>query len=230
MKALLVEDDPDLLDLLTYSLRREGYTVITAMDGQQALKRWEDDRPDIVLLDANIPKIDGFEVCRRIRHDGPTPIIMLTARDDEADILRGFTLGADDYVNKPFSATQLAARIKAVLRRSQADPYRQAVREVKVGDVLLDLQAYSVKSGDRQIQLTPLEFRILYLLGINEGRVIPYSRLVEYAWGYEGGDSSLLKTHICHIRQKLNLSAGKNGGIRAVPGVGYSLALGAAAA
>jgi DNA-binding response OmpR family regulator len=225
MKALLVEDDADLLDLLTYALRREGYTVFTAMDGQQALKRWEDESPDVVLLDANIPKLDGYEVCRRIRHEGTTPIIMLTARDEEEDIIRGFRLGADDYVNKPFSARQLAARMKAVLRRSQSDPYRQPVREVRVGDVLLDLQSYSVKAGDRQIQLTPLEFRILYLLGVNEGRVIPYSRLVEYAWGYEGGDSSLLKTHICHIRQKLSLSAGKNGGIRAVPGVGYSLAI-----
>jgi DNA-binding response OmpR family regulator len=225
MKVLLVEDDADLLDLLTYALGREGYTVLTAMDGQQALKRWEDNTPDIVLLDANIPKIDGYEVCRRIRHEGATPIIMLTARDEEEDVLHGFRAGADDYVNKPFSAKQLAARIKAVLRRAQADPYRQPMREVKVGEVRLDLQAYSVTSGDRQIQLTPLEFRILYLLGVNEGRVIPYSRLVEYAWGYEGGDSSLLKTHICHIRQKLNLSAGKNGGIRAVPGVGYGLAL-----
>ena len=225
MKVLLVEDDADLLDLLTYALGREGYTVLTAMDGQQALKRWEADSPDVILLDANLPKIDGFEVCRRIRHEGATPIIMLTARDEEDDILHGFRVGADDYVNKPFSAKQLAARIKAVLRRAQADPYRQPVREVKVGNVRLDLQSYNVTSGDRQIQLTPLEFRILYLLGVNEGRVIPYSRLVEYAWGYEGGDSSLLKTHICHIRQKLNLSAGKNGGIRAVPGVGYSLAI-----
>lgn len=225
MKVLLVEDDADLLDLLTYALGREGYTVLTAMDGQQALRRWEDDSPDVVLLDANLPKIDGYEVCRRIRHDGATPIIMLTARDEEEDVLHGFRVGADDYVNKPFSAKQLAARIKAVLRRAQADPYRQPVREVKVGNVRLDLQSYNVTSGDRQIQLTPLEFRIMYLLGVNEGRVIPYSRLVEYAWGYEGGDSSLLKTHICHIRQKLNLSAGKNGGIRAVPGVGYSLAL-----
>jgi DNA-binding response OmpR family regulator len=228
MKVLLVEDDADLLDLLTYALGREGYSVLTAMDGQQALKRWEDDSPDVVLLDANIPKIDGYEVCRRIRHEGATPIIMLTARDEEEDVLHGFRVGADDYVNKPFSAKQLAARIKAVLRRAQSDPYRQPVREVKVGDVRLDLQSYSVTSSDRQIQLTPLEFRILYLLGVNEGRVIPYSRLVEYAWGYEGGDSSLLKTHICHIRQKLNLSAGKNGGIRAVPGVGYSLAISSA--
>ncbi len=225
MKVLLVEDDADLLDLLTYALRREGYTVITAMDGQQGLRRWEDDPPDIVVLDANLPKIDGYEVCRRIRHDGNTPIMMLTARDEEDDVLRGFRLGADDYITKPFSAKQLAARMKAVLRRSQADPYRQPVREVRVGDVRLDLQSYTVTAGDRQIQLTPLEFRIMYLLGVNEGRVIPYSRLVEYAWGYEGGDSSLLKTHICHIRQKLSLSAGKNGGIRAVAGVGYSLAL-----
>jgi len=225
MKVLLVEDDADLLDLLSYALGREGYTVLTAMDGQQALRRWEDDSPDVVLLDANLPKIDGYEVCRRIRHEGATPIIMLTARDEEEDVLHGFRVGADDYVNKPFSAKQLSARIKAVLRRAQADPYRQPVREVKVGDVRLDLQSYSVTDGTRQIQLTPLEFRILYLLGVNEGRVIPYSRLVEYAWGYEGGDSSLLKTHICHIRQKLNLSAGKNGGIRAVPGVGYSLAV-----
>ena len=228
MKVLIAEDDADQLDLLTYALRREGYTVMSAMDGQQALKRWQDDTPDIVLLDANLPKVDGFEVCRQIRHGGMTPIIMLTARDDEADILRGFRLGADDYVAKPFSAGQLAARMKAVLRRSQADPYRQPTREVKIGEVVLDLHSYSVKAQDREIQLTPLEFRILYLLGINEGRVIPYSRLVEYAWGYDGGDSSLLKTHICHIRQKLNLSAGKHGGIRAVPGVGYSLAIAAA--
>ncbi len=225
MRALVVEDDSDLLDLLTYALRREGYTVLSAMDGQQALKRWEDEAPDIVLLDANLPKTDGYEVCRRIRHDGKVPVIMLTARDEEEDVLRGFRLGADDYITKPFSARQLIARMTAVLRRSQADPYRQPSREVRIGDVLLDLQSYSVKAQDREIQLTPLEFRILYLLGVNEGRVIPYSRLVEYAWGYEGGDSSLLKTHICHIRQKLNLSAGKNGGIRAVPGVGYSLAM-----
>ena len=225
MKVLLAEDDADLLDLLTYALGREGYTIITAMDGQQAIRRWEEDSPDLILLDANLPKIDGYEVCRRVRHEGATPIIMLTARDEEEDILHGYRVGADDYVNKPFSAKQLTARMKAVLRRSEADPYRQPVREVKVGDVKLDLQSYSVTSGERQIQLTPLEFRILYLLGVNEGRVIPYSRLVEYAWGYEGGDSSLLKTHICHIRQKLSLSAGKNGGIRAVPGVGYSLAI-----
>src|SRR3712207_6124003 len=224
MKVLLVEDDVDLLDLTTYALRREGYTVLAAIDGQQALQRWEAEQPDIVLLDVNMPKLNGFEVCRRIRQESQTPVIMLTAQDEEEDVVRGLTLGADDYVTKPFSAKQLTARMKAVLRRSSTDSYRQAVSELKVGDLHLDLQSHEATKGGKQVQLTPLEFRILYLLGMNEGRVIPYSRLVEYAWGYDGGDSSLLKTHICHIRRKLHLPPNKQGGIRAVPGVGYSLA------
>src|SRR5215216_7596408 len=118
MKVLVVDDDVDLLDLMTYALRREGYNVVAAVDGQQALQRWESENPDIVLLDGNLPKVDGFEVCRRIRHESKTPIILLTARDDEPDIVRGLTLGADDYVTKPFSTTQLLARIRAVLRRT----------------------------------------------------------------------------------------------------------------
>ena len=224
MKVLIVEDDVDLLDLTTYALRREGYSVVSAIDGQQALQRWEAENPDIVLLDGNLPKLNGFEVCRRIRQEAQTPIIMLTARDEEEDVLRGLQLGPADYVTKPFSAKQLSARMKAVLRRCQPDPYKQVVSEVRVGDLALDLQSHEATKGGCPVQLTPLEFRILYMLAMNEGRVIPYSRLVEYAWGYDGGDSSLLKTHICHIRQKLGLEPGKPGSIRAVPGVGYSLA------
>ncbi len=124
MKALIVEDDVDLLDLMTYALRREGYEVVAAVDGKQALARWEAERPDLVLLDASLPGLNGFEVCRRIRQEGQTPIIMLTARNQEEDVVRGFNLGADDYVTKPFSVKQLGVRMKAVLRRSQADPYR----------------------------------------------------------------------------------------------------------
>jgi DNA-binding response OmpR family regulator len=226
LKVLLVDDDADLLDLMTYALRREGFTVTTAIDGQQALQRWETEHPDIILLDGNLPKLDGFEVCRRIRHGAKTPIIMLTARDDEGDVLRGLQMGADDYVTKPFSAKLLTARMKTVLRRCQADPYRQAMSQVQIKDLILDLQSHEVTKGDEPVQLTPLEFRILYLLAMNEGRVIPYSRLVEYAWGYYDEDnSSLLKTHICHIRKKLKLSAVKSsvGAIKAVLGVGYSL-------
>ena len=224
MKVLLVDDDVDLLDLTTYALRREGYAVVAATDGQQALARYEAERPDLVVLDGNLPRLNGFEVCRRIRQAGATPIVMLTARDQEEDIVRGLQLGADDYVTKPFSAKQLVARMKAVLRRSQADPYRQAASVVRAGDLVLDLQSHEATKGGRAVQLTPLEFKILYMLALNEGRVIPYSRLVEYAWGFDGGDANLLKTHISHIRDKLGLDAGQSGAIRAVAGVGYSMA------
>lgn len=222
MKVLLVDDDVDLSDLMTYALRKEGYSVLTAIDGQQALDRWEAENPDIVLLDGNLPRLDGFEVCRRIRHKGKTPVIMLTARDEEKDILYGLQVGADDYVTKPFSAKQLTARMKAVLRRCQTNPYEQPVSEVQVGDMVLDLQSYEVRKHETRVQLTPLEFRILYMLAMNAGRVIPYSRLVEYAWGYyDENHSSLLKTHVCHVRTKLNIPPGM---IKAVLGVGYCLA------
>jgi DNA-binding response OmpR family regulator len=225
VKVLVVDDDADLLDLMTYALRREGYNVLTAIDGQQALQRWEAERPDIILLDGNLPKLDGFEVCRRIRHGAKTPIIMLTARDEEADVLRGLQVGADDYVTKPFSAKLLTARMRTVLRRYQDDAYRQPAAQVQVGDITLDLQSHEVNKGGSPVQLTPLEFRILYLLAMNEGRVVPYSRLVEYAWGYyDEGNSSLLKTHLSHIRKKLGLPATGAGSVKAVLGVGYSLA------
>ena len=223
MKVLLVEDDVDLLDLTSYALRREGYTVLAAIDGQQALARWEAEQPDIVLLDVNMPKLNGFEVCRRIRQEGQTPVIMLTAQDEDEDIVRGLTLGADDYVTKPFSAKQLTSRMKAVLRRSATDSYQRAVAQLKAGDLHLDLQSHEASKGGTPVQLTVLEFKILYLLAMNEGRVIPYSRLVEYAWGYAGGDASLLRTHIFHLRSKLELPSEGPGSIKVVPGVGYSL-------
>jgi DNA-binding response OmpR family regulator len=223
VKVLVVDDDADLLDLTAYALRRDGFTVIQAMDGEQAMLKWEREEPDLVLLDANMPKMNGFEVCRQIRQASTTPVIMLTARDDEADILQGLELGADDYVTKPFSAKQLIARIKAVIRRCQGDPYRQPVSELTAGDLVLDLQSHEARKSGSVVQLTPLEFRLLYMLAMNEGRVIPYDRLVEYAWGYDGGDSSLLKTHMSHIRSKLGLMGNGPGSIRAIPGVGYSL-------
>jgi DNA-binding response OmpR family regulator len=223
VKVLIVDDDADLLDLTAYALRRDGFTVIQATDGEQAMQKWEREEPDLVLLDANMPKMNGFEVCRQIRQASTTPVIMLTARDDEADILQGLELGADDYVTKPFSAKQLIARIKAVIRRCQGDPYRQPVSELTAGDLVLDLQSHEARKSGSMVQLTPLEFRLLYMLAMNEGRVIPYDRLVEYAWGYDGGDSSLLKTHMSHIRSKLGLTGTGPGSIRAIPGVGYSL-------
>jgi len=224
LKVLIADDDADHLDLMAYALRREGYTVLAAINGQQALQRYEAESPDILLLDVTMPKLNGFEVCRRIRREAATPIIMLTARDEEEDVLRGLQLGADDYVVKPFSAKQLIARMKTVLRRCRTNGYHEPVSGLRVGNLVLDLQSYQVTKAGQVVQLTPLEFRILYMLAMNEGRVIPYSRLVEYAWGYDSGDANLLKTHICHIRQKLGMTTEQPGGVRAVAGVGYSLA------
>jgi DNA-binding response OmpR family regulator len=222
MKVLVVEDDVDLLDLLTYALQREGYTVLAAVDGPQALARFEADQPDLVLLDLGLPKLDGLEVCRRIRHAAQTPIVMLTGRAEEDDVVRGLEVGADDYVTKPFSAKQLIARLAAVLRRCPGAPGAEAARELRVGDVVLDLSSHAVTKAGVPVQLTPLEFRILYMLALNAGRVVPYARLVQYAWGYhDEASSSLLKSHVTHLRAKLGLAPQA---LSAVVGVGYRLA------
>jgi DNA-binding response OmpR family regulator len=198
--------------------------VVTATDGQQALDRVRATRPEIVVLELDLPRLDGFEVCRRIRLESELPIIVASARHEEPDVLRALRLGADDYVTKPFSLKQLAARAVTILRRYRATSHTRAARMVRAGDLELKLESYEVSRGDgAPIALTPLEFRILYLLAMNEGQIIPYSRLIDYAWGYEGGDSSLLKTHVCHIRQKLGLPLNGPGAIRSLATVGYGL-------
>jgi DNA-binding response OmpR family regulator len=223
VRVLIVDDDTDLLDVMTYALRREGYDVVGAADGLQALDRMRSDLPDFVILDVRLPRLNGFEVCRRIRHISEVPIIMLSARSEEPEILRGLQLGADDYIIKPFSLKQLAARIETIMRRCRSDHFRRTASEVRAGNLVLRLQSYEALRDGEPVQLTPLEFRILYILAMNEGQIIPYARLVDYAWGYEGGDASLLKTHICHIRQKLRLPSEGEGAIRSLPTVGYSL-------
>ena len=225
MKVLLVDDDSDLLDVTSYALRREGFDVIGATDGLQALRRWTVDQPDVVVLDVGLPKLSGFEVLRRIEQNGSTPVILLTALRSEDDIVKGFRLGADDYVTKPFSPRELTMRIRAVGRRGGGRAVGDVMtRELRVGEMVLDVEGHEVRvGGARVVRLTKLEFRILHLLALNLGRVVSSGRLVEYAWGYDGGEAGLLKTHVCHIRQKLNLPRGRLGDILAVTGVGYRL-------
>ena len=189
---------------MTYALRREGFTVATAMDGQQALQRWEAERPDIILLDGNLPKVDGFEVCRRIRH-ASEDADHHAHRPGRGGGRPARAAGGRGRLRHQALQRQAAHRPDAgVLRRYQDGPTARPGREVEVGDITLDLQSHEVTKGGEPVQLTPLEFRILYLLAMNEGRVVPYSRLVEYAWGYyDEGNSSLLKTHLSHIRKKL---------------------------
>src|SRR3954470_1466434 len=157
MRALIVDGDRDLLDVMAYALRRAGHEIIAAGDGQQALDRLQADRPDIVLLELKLGRLDGFEVCRRIRLESDVPIIVVSSSHEEQDVLRALRLGADDYVTKPFSLKQLAARMETVARRCRRDTADRAVRTVTAGDLELSLQSYEVTRGDETIQLTPLE-------------------------------------------------------------------------
>jgi DNA-binding response OmpR family regulator len=223
VKILLVDDEQDALELVSRTFQRAGYDVLTTPSGEHALKLMASAQPDLVVLDARLPDIDGFEVCRRIRLDSQVPIVMLTARDEEEDVMHGFRLGVDDYVTKPFSARLLAARVAAVLRRTCQSNQRQREDHVQAGELDLDVHSFEVRKDGQQIRLTPLEFRILHILAANKGRVVPYDRLIEYAWGHDGGSPSHLKIRICSIRKKLGLPVNGDAGIRAVVGTGYTL-------
>ncbi|MDQ6674856.1 MAG: response regulator transcription factor [Chloroflexota bacterium] len=226
MNVLLVDADSYDVDLLACVLRRAGHTVRTAPDGDRALRSLEANRPDMVLLDVVLPRGDGFELCRRIRRQALTPVIVLTERAAEADIVRGFESGADDYMIKPVSANQLLARMQAVLRRYHPDSSQFESKELCVGPLVVDTETHRViKAGCPRTPVTRLEFSLLYHLALNAGQVVPYSRLIELAWGYSDENSAtLLKTHISHLRRKLDLPRFGPCSISAVAGSGYRLA------
>jgi DNA-binding response OmpR family regulator len=224
MKLLIVDDDTEFLDTLGYVLRREGYEIVTAADGQQGLRQWEATQPDMVLLDRVLPKVDGFEVCREIRHRAKTPVIMISGRQSEEDRVRGLQLGADDYLSKPFGNRELCARIDAVLRRSNGHGQHTPAGEVRVGDLVLSMHAYKAAKSDLPIHFTRTEFRILSLLALNVGQIVPHNQLIQYAWGYhDEGNSSLLKTHVSHLRKKLRQHWHGSLGIESMVNVGYRL-------
>ena len=226
IKILLADADPAVLDATSQALHREGFSVGTANDGVQALARWQADQPDLLVLEADLPGLSGLEICRRVRESGLTPVILLSTVNTDEQVVRGFRLGADDYVLKPFSPRELALRIRAVWRRV-AELARvgelKPQGDVRVGDLVLDLETRQVRQGEGVIHLTPTEFRLLYLLASNAGRVVTASRLVEFAWGCDGGDLAVLRTHISHLRKKLRLPRGGPVSISVVPGVGYRL-------
>lgn len=224
MKILIVDDDRDLTDILSYALKMKGYSVITATDGTQGIERFRQDQPDLIILDLTLPKMDGFEVCKTVRQESTTPIIMLTVRASEEDTVTGFRMGADDYVAKPFSPRLLIARIEAVLRRA-ALPAETDKNRLIAGSVVLDPQRNEVSRGPEKIKLTPLEFRLLRYLVLKSGEVVQTTELVERVWGYEGGgDNNLVRTHIRHIREKLEEDPSRPRYLKTVPGVGYTFA------
>jgi DNA-binding response OmpR family regulator len=223
MKALIVDDDPVLADLLAFTLRREGFQVLQARDGQAALQRWTEEDPDIILLDVNMPKLDGFAVCRRIRAQADTPIILLTVRGEEDDIVQGLELGADDYIPKPFSPRQLVARMQAVLRRAGMTP-TPGIRQV--GNLTLDpsRREVRVKEGD-PISLAPLESQLLDYLMLNAGHVLTHSNIIDHVWGPEGADRDMLRQLVHRLRNKIEPDPTEPIYIETIPGLGYGLSV-----
>ena len=225
MKVLVVDDDRVLADLLVFTFRREGFEVLQAGDGDTALRLWAEHQPDIVILDVNLPSaasnLDGFGVCKRIRAISDTPVILLTVRSNEEDILNGLKLGADDYVQKPFSPRQLVARVQVVLRRSgkSAQP-----TERRVGGLVLDANRRTVTTdGAEPVLLTPLEYRLLETLMINAGQVLPFDEIIQRVWGAEGGDRDMLRQLVRRLRSKIEPDPSRPKFIETIPALGYGL-------
>jgi two-component system OmpR family response regulator len=223
IRILLVEDDPNMLDLIGYVLRRERFVVVEATDGAQALRRWKADRPDLVVVDLGLPTLDGFEVIRRIREEDDTPVLVVTGRRQAQDVLRSFSLGTDDLLAKPFEFGELVARIRAILRRARSGPLETTEPRLQLEDMSLDPEVNEVTWRGETMRLTPIEFRILYVLAKNAGHVVPASRLYTYVWGSDGGDANALRSHISHLRRKLDIRGETPATISSVPAVGYIL-------
>ncbi|MDA8064359.1 MAG: response regulator transcription factor [Thermaerobacter sp.] len=220
VRILLVDDEPPILELVSYNLRREGYEVRTARDGAGALEAFRRERPDLVILDLMLPGQDGYQVCRALREEGDVPILMLTARKEEEDRIRGLDLGADDYVTKPFSPRELAARVRAILRRSAGKAPEGG--RLRCGDLALDLERRTVEVAGRSVNLTFTEFELLALLARSPGRVYTRELLLEKIWGYDYfGDIRTVDVHIRHLREKIEADPALPTFIETVRGVGY---------
>lgn len=224
-RILLVEDDEALAETLRYNLIREGYSVTWSADGEDALKQASSKNPDLVILDLMLPKLDGFEVCRRIRSERDVPILILSARDDETDKVVGLELGADDYVTKPFGLKELLARVRAMIRRAEmrrSEPDAPDDTNLVAGDLTVDIGSHQVVVGDRQVGLTPKEFDLLVHLMRNRGRVVTRDILLDRIWGYEfDGDTRTIDVHIRWLRSKIEVRPDKPSRIITVRGLGY---------
>ncbi|HOT81062.1 MAG TPA: response regulator transcription factor [Microthrixaceae bacterium] len=223
-RILVVDDDPNVAEVLTRYLQLAGYRVEAVGDGAFALDRAIADPPMLVILDLMLPGMDGLEVCRRLRAAAPTPVIMLTAKGGESDRVIGLELGADDYVAKPFSAKELTARVKAVLRRA-AGPLAGAVPgtpvELSDGDLVVDVPGRQVSRDGASIALTAREFELLVFLMRHPGRAFRREDLLQHVWGYSFGDSSTVTVHVRRLREKIEDDASRPDRITTVWGVGY---------
>ena len=221
-RILLVDDEQAVQTLLTYPLRKEGYEVVGAMDGLEALDRFGEERFDLVVLDIMLPKLDGIEVCRRLRTRSQVPIIMLTAKGDEVDKVAGLEMGADDYITKPFSVTEFRSRVRAALRRGGMAAQAPPSEPIRAGELEIDFERRSVTLAEESVRLTYVEFEILAALAAAPGRVFTREMLLEHIWGDSTyRDPRTVDVHIRHLREKLESDAKQPEYLFTVRGVGY---------
>ncbi len=219
--VLIVEDDPDTVRLVSLYLQRDGHKVISTGDDVEGLRLAREARPDLVILDLMLPRLDGIEVCKAIRKESEVPIVMVTARVEEEDRLAGLDLGADDYVSKPFSPRELAARTRAVLRRAARDASEKGPAEVKYDDLTVDLHGRSVYLDGERVSLTPTEFRLLVMLIKEPKRTFSREQIIDHVFGYDfDGFDRTVDAHVANIRRKIR-SNGESRYIQSVYGVGY---------
>ena len=223
---LTADDDPQLLRLIKRNLEFEDYNVLTASDGAQAFEQIQGHSPDVVLLDVMMPKMDGFTVCRRVREFSLVPIILITARGQDQDKVRGLDLGADDYLTKPFSVEELLARVRAVLRRSQFTRSDTAGLQeiIRVGEIEIDYSQHLVKVAGKEVSLTPIEYRLLAYLAQNVGRIITQDLLLEHVWGSDyAGESHMLQVNMNRLRRKIEADPSHPHYLLTKVGIGYML-------
>jgi DNA-binding response OmpR family regulator len=219
---LVVDDEESIQKLLTYPLEREGFEVVQARDGEEALDRFREGAFDLVVLDLALPRLDGLEVCKRLRASSTVPIIMLTARDDEVDKVLGLELGADDYITKPFSIREFRSRVRALLRRARLSPAELEEETIELDGVRIDLARRVVQVGERDVELTYLEFELLRTLATHPGRVFSRRTLLEKLWGgSDYRDPRTIDVHVRHLREKLEADPSDPQRILTVRGVGY---------
>ena len=217
-RILVVDDDVALAEMISIVLRGEGYVPIQAFDGKEALDLFPDAKPDLVLLDVMLPGLDGIQVCSAIREMSGVPVIMLTAKGDTTDVVRGLESGADDYVVKPFNPKELVARIRTRLRPTSAS----VARVIVVGDVTIDVPAHEVTRGESRINLTPLEFELLVTLALNPEQVFTREMLLEQVWGYHyKADTRLVNVHVQRLRAKVEQDPDNPVIVQTIRGVGY---------
>lgn len=222
-RILVIEDDPAILRGLADNLKFESHEVLTASDGEAGYRSIREQKPDLIILDLMLPKLSGYELCRKVRDEGvTTPIMMLTARGEEGDRVLGLDLGADDYVTKPFSVRELMARVRALLRR--AHPPRSGPEELRFDDVVIDFRRYEARKGDQTLEMTRKEFGVLRLLASRPGEVVTRDELLNEVWGLENYPTTrTVDNHIATLRAKLETNPSAPRHLLTVHGVGYKL-------